>query len=193
MGIQRAFDLLIQGELIVFPTETVYGLGGLLWKPEAIKKIFALKQRSTLKPLSALLASISQVEEIAEEIPPTFYRIAEAFFPGPLTVVLNKKKHIPDVITGGLPTIGIRIPSHPLALELCRAVGEPLVATSANVSGQESLCSLEEMGKIFPGIFCLEGEAPIFGRASTVISLTGPVPVLLREGPISFSDILKKV
>ncbi len=121
--LERAARLLKDGQLVAFPTETVYGLGACLFNPDAILSIFKAKGRPSDNPLIAHLSHLGQVEEIAEEIPPAFYRLAEHFIPGPLTVVLKRRAHVPAIVSAGLDTIALRLPSHPVARALITCVG----------------------------------------------------------------------
>ncbi|NBP65017.1 MAG: threonylcarbamoyl-AMP synthase [Bacteroidetes bacterium] len=135
--IQKAAQLLKDGKLVAFPTETVYGLGASVFNPEALKKVFQAKGRPADNPLIAHICSIEELQLLAEEIPEDAMKLAKAFFPGPLTIVLPAKKTIPREATGGLETIAIRMPNHPIALQLLKLSG-PLCAPSANLSGRPS-------------------------------------------------------
>ncbi len=179
------------GEPIIFPTETVYGLGAPLCNEHAVAKIFSIKGRSLKNPLIAHVLSIAQVEEIAEQIPPLFYQLAERFWPGPLTIVLRKKSCVPSIVSGGTGSIGVRVTPHPVARHLIEAAGQPLVATSANLSGQPSPTSkqqvIDQLGDHV--VAFLDGPPAPCGIASTVISLLGDTPELLRSGAIDFAII----
>lgn len=190
--IQTAADLLKKGELVAFPTETVYGLGAPIFNSVAIAKIFVAKGRPSDNPLIAHIASLSQVEEIAREIPADFYRLAEAFFPGPLTIVLKKHPQVPSIVSGGLDTIALRMPRHPIAHELILAVGEPLVAPSANLSGKPSSTTAGHVKADFGAKIgmVIDGGKTEVGIESTVISLIEE-PCLLRPGSITAEEIEK--
>ena len=186
MNLSEAIALLQAGEPILFPTETVFGLGAPLFNPSAVARVFAIKGRPAHNPLIAHVSSIEQVEEIAEEIPEIFYRLAKQFWPGPLTFVLRKKAHVPSIVTAGGPTIAVRCPSHPLARELIAGLGQPIVGTSANLSGQPSPVSKEQALAQLGDIPCLDGLPAPLGIASTIISL--PLK-LLRRGAIPYEKI----
>lgn len=182
--IQEAARILRSGGLVVFPTETVYGLGANALDPAAVRKIYALKGRPTSSPLIVHVASIEQARELSAEWLPEAERLAQAYWPGPLTLVVPKKPGIPDEVTAGLPTVGIRIPRHPIALELLRAVGVPLAAPSANRFTQLSPTTAEHVRAAF-GIatpFLLDGGPCEVGLESTVIAVTADGLELLRPG-----------
>jgi len=183
----RAAHLLKQGKLVAFPTETVYGLGAGIFHPESIQSIFAVKARPSDNPLIAHVCALSQLEQIAEEIPASFYLLARHFIPGPLTVILKRRSHVPPLVSAGLPTIAVRMPSHPLALQLIEQVGEPLVAPSANLSGKPSATQAKHVLEDFEGKIAavLDGGATEFGIESTVLNLLGDVPLLMRPGAVS--------
>jgi len=193
--LQYAADLLKQGKLVAFPTETVYGLGASLFLPEAILAIFKAKGRPSDNPLIAHVSGIEQVSEIAREIPPLFYHLAEAFCPGPLTFVLKKHPRVPSIVSGGLDSIAIRIPAHSIAQILIELVGTPLVAPSANLSGKPSSTSAQHVLEDFEGKIAavIDGGETEIGIESTVISLLGEMPVLLRPGVISQEEIERVV
>jgi L-threonylcarbamoyladenylate synthase len=187
----KAASLLCQGEIVAFPTETVYGLGACIFLEEAIKKIFFAKGRPSDNPLIAHIGNLSEVAKIASNVPPVFYRLAEEFFPGPLTLVVEKGIKVPSIVSGGLSTIAIRMPKHPLALELIRLVKEPIVAPSANLSGKPSstelLHVLEDFNGIIPAI--IVGEKSAIGIESTVVSLLSDKVTILRPGSISQEEL----
>lgn len=195
--LEIATELLKQGELVAFPTETVYGLGAPIFNEKAIAKIFQAKGRPSDNPLIAHIADLSQVEQIAQEIPAEFYLLAEKFFPGPLTVVLKKHPSIPPIVSGSLDTIALRMPHHPLAIALIAAVQEPLVAPSANLSGKPSSTMAQHVISDFEGKIgaVLDGGATEFGIESTVLYLASGTPSLLRLGAVTqeeIEEVLKK-
>lgn len=185
--IERAAELLKKGELVAFPTETVYGLGASIFKPDAIQSIFMVKGRPSDNPLIAHVHDTTQVEEIAQEIPDSFYRLASVFFPGPLAIILKKRDCVPSVASAGLDSIAVRMPSHPIALKLIELVGGPLVAPSANLSGKPSSTQAKHVLDDFNGKIAavIDGGKTDLGIESTVISLLGVHPVLLRPGNIT--------
>lgn len=191
--IEQAARLIKEGQLVAFPTETVYGLGAAIFNPDAIASIFKVKGRPADNPLIAHVSSLQQIEEIAEEIPEYFHLLAQEFFPGPFTVVLKRKSHVPSIVSAGLPTIAVRMPSHPIARELICCVGQPLVAPSANLSGKPSSTEVAHVLEDFEGKIAavIDGGRTDFGLESTVLSLLDEVPVLLRPGAITREQIEK--
>ncbi len=183
-----------RGELVVLPTETVYGLGGNIWSPSAIESIFRVKKRPQDNPLIIHIADIEQVKQLALEIPKQFYLLAQRFFPGPLTIVLKKHPQVSSVVSGGLNTVAIRMPSHPYALKLIQEAKVPIAAPSANHSGKPSPTSiedvLEDLGGEVP--YVIDGGRCEIGIESTVLSLVGKKPLLLRPG-IILKEALEQV
>jgi L-threonylcarbamoyladenylate synthase len=185
-SIERAASLLRAGELVAFPTETVYGLGALALDPAAVAKIYAAKQRPRSSPLIAHVASLEQARSLVREWPEAAARLAAAFWPGPLTLVLPRAESVPDALTGGLDRIGVRMPAHPVALALIQAVGQPLAAPSANLFMQLSPTSAahveaglgERIGMILDGGDC------VHGIESTVLRIDADGARVLRPGAI---------
>lgn len=190
---QRAVDLLVAGELVALPTETVYGLGADAANPDAVARIFAAKGRPADHPLIVHVAGHDAIEQWAEEVPDFAWELAEAFWPGPLTLILKKRPWVPDAVTGGQDTVGLRVPGHPVALELLRrfakAKGGPagIAAPSANRFGRISPTTAEhvaeELGDSVPLI--LDGGPCKVGIESTIIDCSRGEPVVLRPGHIS--------
>lgn len=183
----RASELLKAGQIVAFPTETVYGLGACISSETGVKAIFEAKGRPFDNPLIAHLAHFSQWEMVAKEVPDPFFLLAEAFFPGPLTLVVKKKDSISPIVSAGLETIAIRCPSHPLALALIQQVGEPIVAPSANRSGAPSSTTAKHVLADFEGKIpaVVDGGPCVFGLESTVVDLVSfDEPTLLRPGSL---------
>jgi L-threonylcarbamoyladenylate synthase len=189
--INRAAELLRAGRLVAFPTETVYGLGANALDADAVRRIFEAKGRPLTSPLIVHVASVEQARGLACEWPDTAEKLARRFWPGPLTIIVPKAPYVPDAVTAGLPSVGLRMPSHPLALELLRAAGIPLAAPSANRFTQLSPTTAEHvragLGDAVDMI--LEGGPCAVGIESTVISLAGARPRILRPGVISQTEI----
>jgi L-threonylcarbamoyladenylate synthase len=182
----RAVALLRAGELVAFPTETVYGLGADASNPEAVKKIFAAKQRPADHPLIVHLADAAQIADWALNVPEEAKVLANAFWPGPMTLILKKQAHVSDTVTGGQDTVGLRIPDHPVAHELLSAFGGGVAAPSANRFGRISPTTAhdvrEELGDAVALV--LEGDACDVGIESTIIDLSRDEIVILRPGMI---------
>ncbi|WP_374488932.1 L-threonylcarbamoyladenylate synthase [Zoogloea sp.] len=194
--IQRAVQLLQQGELVALPTETVYGLGAHARNPAALAKIFAAKGRPSDHPLIVHLADPAQLDDWAIQIPDTARALAAAFWPGPLTLILKRAPGVPDLVTGGQDTVGLRIPGHPVALELLRAFGDGVAAPSANRFGRISPTTAQhvrqELGDRVPLV--LEGGACEVGLESTILDLSREgVPTILRPGAIGPDDIARVI
>jgi L-threonylcarbamoyladenylate synthase len=187
MQIDAAATLLRSGRLVAFPTETVYGLGANALDPEAVARIYAAKGRPATSPLIVHVASIEMAKSLVTEWPNLAERLAQHFWPGPLTIVLKKRPEIPDIVTAGLPTVGLRMPSHPFALALLRAAGVPLAAPSANRFTQLSPTTAAHVRASLGSEvdLILDGGPSTVGIESTVLSLSGSSPVLLRPGGIS--------
>lgn len=187
-----AAELLKQGELVAFPTETVYGLGADARLADSVTAIFAAKGRPADNPLIVHIADRAMMAEIAAEIPETALRLADAFWPGPLTMVLPKRDCIPDVTSGGLDTVGIRMPSHPAALELIRLSGCPIAAPSANRSGLPSPTTAKHVMDDMNGRIAavIDGGLCEVGVESTVICFDDAETIhILRPGRISKEDL----
>lgn len=191
-GIFEAAALLNSGQVVAFPTETVYGLGAPIFAPKTIEAIFSSKGRALDNPLIAHIATMDDCEQIAEELPSVFFQLAEHFFPGPLTLVVRKKSSVPAIVSAGLSTIAIRMPNHPIATALIKAVGQPLVAPSANLSGRPSSTTAEHVLTDFNGLISavIDGGPCLHGMESTVIDLVSfDRPTLLRHGALSSAAI----
>ena len=191
----QAAKLIREGELVAFPTETVYGLGANALDAAAVKKIFEAKGRPQDNPLIVHVTKVSQVEELVQEIPENARVLFERFCPGPLTVILKKKPCVPDVVTAGLDTVAVRIPSHPDARALIDAAGLPIAAPSANRSGLPSPTRAEHVFKDMQGRIpmILDGGACTFGVESTVVDLSGDKPQMLRPGAVTLSQLCDAV
>src|SRR5580700_4521710 len=155
--ISRAAALLRAGGLVVFPTETVYGLGANALDEKAVRSIFEAKGRPLSSPLIVHVASIGMARDLALEWPDQAERLARRFWPGPLTIIVPKKPHVPDIVTAGLPSVGLRIPAHPVAQALLEAARIPIAAPSANRFTQLSPTTAEHVREAFPDVFILDG------------------------------------
>lgn len=190
-AIETAAALIRAGEVVAMPTETVYGLAANAESPDAVRKIFKAKGRPQDNPLIVHIAQMSQMQRLCTAIPDAAYALARAFWPGPLTMVLPKSNAVPDEVSAGLQTVGVRMPSHPIAAALIRASGCALAAPSANLSGRPSTTTaahvLQDMdGKIAA---IVDGGACTVGVESTVLSLAGDVPRLLRPGGVTLEQL----
>ena len=178
-------------ELIVFPTETVYGLGASIYDPIAVQKIFTTKGRPQDNPLIIHIADLNQLDSLVTDVNEHAKKLMGAFWPGPLTLVLPKSASVPAMITAQLPTVAIRMPKDALAREVIKAAGVPLCAPSANLSGKPSGTTFEAVYRDFygkVGIF-VDGGIPEYGIESTVIDMTTKIPTILRPGAVSVEAI----
>jgi L-threonylcarbamoyladenylate synthase len=189
--IEKAAALLRSGETVAFPTETVYGLGANALDPAAIKKIFAAKGRPSDNPLIVHIADFEDLEALVEEVSVMAKDLMNAFWPGPLTLVMKKKPEVPFEVTAGLPTVAVRMPVHVLARRLIRAAGVPVAAPSANLSGRPSPTSAEDVIRdLDRRVACIVcGDTSEIGLESTVVDVTGKEPVILRPGGITLEMI----
>ncbi len=184
---EEAAQLIRSGELVAFPTETVYGLGADALNPQASKKIYAAKGRPSDNPLIVHIAKFEDLEEIAKEVPQEAKKLADAFWPGPLTMIVYKNEKVPYETTGGMDTVAIRMPDHPVALELIRQSGCLIAAPSANTSGRPSPTLAEHVAEDLGGRIpmILDGGEVGIGIESTIIDLTEKIPMILRPGYIT--------
>ncbi len=189
--VEMGVSILRQGGLVAFPTDTVYGLGAGVNIPQAVERVYRVKERPPNMALPLLLADISQISEVAEPVPPIAWLLAKKFLPGALTIVLPKSKSVPDTITAGGETVAVRIPDHPVPVALIQGLGMPIVGTSANLSGKPNSLTAYEVYSQFGDRLDLviDGGVCRGGRESTVIDITGEVPVILREGAISEKEL----
>lgn len=193
--LERAAALLRAGALVAFPTETVYGLGANALDADAVKRIYAAKGRPSYNPLIVHVADTAAAMQVAREWPPRAARLAERFWPGPLTLVLPKRPEVPDAVTGGLDTVAVRVPAHPVALALLRTVGLPIAAPSANPSTRISPTTAQHVAKELGDRVALiiDGGPTTVGIESTVLDVSGDEPVLLRPGIISAAQLAEVV
>ena len=192
---EEAGRLIAEGELVAFPTETVYGLGGDALHPEAARKIYAAKGRPSDNPLIVHIADFSDMERVAREVPEAARKLAGAFWPGPLTMIVWKSDAVPMATTGGMDTVAVRMPNHPVALDLIRKSGCLIAAPSANTSGRPSPTEASHVAEDLSGriAMILDGGPVGIGIESTIIDLTETKPMVLRPGyitPQMLSEVL---
>lgn len=189
--VMRAGDVIRRGGLVAFPTETVYGLGGNGLNPHSSKSIYAAKGRPSDNPLILHIADRNELYSLVSEIPESAEKLMDAFWPGPMTLVFPKSDLVPMETTGGLDTVAIRMPNHPIALELIRTAGVPIAAPSANASGRPSPTRASHVWEDMEGRIemILDGGEVGIGLESTIIDLTDGTPTILRPGYITQSMI----
>jgi L-threonylcarbamoyladenylate synthase len=190
-AIAQAAAVLRRGGLVAFPTETVYGLGAHALDPSAVARIFAAKGRPAGNPLIVHVADQEQARQLAASWPDAATRLAQRFWPGPLTLVVARRPRVPDIVTAGGPTVGLRVPAHPVALALLRAAALPVAAPSANLSSQLSATRAEHVLRGLAGRvdLVLDAGSTPGGLESTVVDVTMVPPVLLRPGLITLGEL----
>lgn len=192
---EEAAGYIRRGGVVAFPTETVYGLGAAVFDERAVAAIYEAKMRPADNPLIAHIAEIGQIAELASEITEQARRFIDAFFPGPLTIVLRKSDRVPLIATAGLDTIGIRMPGFELSQRFLKECGTPVVAPSANLSGRPSPTTWRAVHEDLDGrIDCiLRGNPTDIGLESTVVDCTGDVPVVLRSGSVTLAELRRVI
>lgn len=191
-SIAIAVELLNKGDIVAFPTETVYGLGADALNPYAVAKIFEAKKRPKFDPLIVHIGEKDWIFDIAEDLPPDAKKLIDAFWPGPLTIILKKKEIIPDIVTAGLTTVGIRMPSHPVALNLLRAFKKPVAAPSANPFGYMSPTKANHVAAMLKDRLplILDGGDSVYGIESTIVSFAPNVIRIHRHGATIAEDLI---
>jgi L-threonylcarbamoyladenylate synthase len=191
----EAAQFIRRGELVAFPTETVYGLGADAFNEQALEKIFIAKRRPADNPLIVHIAALEDLALLSSQVPPEASLLMKRFFPGPLTIVLAKKSTVPDLVTAGLKTVGIRMPRNPVANSFLRAAGGPVAAPSANLSGRPSPTTWQAVSEDLGGrISCiLKGESSELGLESTVVDFSAGQAVILRPGAVTLEEIAEVV
>lgn len=194
-SIKFAAEKIKAGELVAFPTETVYGLGADGLNKEAVMKIYEAKGRPSDNPLILHISKMEDLYHLVAEIPDIAYRCMEKYWPGPLTIIFKKSHIVPDIITGGLDTVAIRMPDHPIALKLIEFSNTPIAAPSANLSGKPSPTKAKHViddmdGKIST---IIDGGNTGIGLESTVLDLSSNIPIILRPGGITYEELKKLI
>jgi L-threonylcarbamoyladenylate synthase len=188
--ITAAAELIKSGGIAAFPTETVYGIGANALDPTAVTKIFTIKGRPPQNPLIVHISNQDQLDDVVEDVPGDARQLIERFWPGPLTLIFRKKEHVPDIVTAGLDTVAVRMPDHPIALELIRRAGVPLAAPSANPSGMPSSTHHSHVRDYFgDDLFVIKGGDCPIGVESTVLYLQSDPPRILRQGGLAQEEI----
>ena len=191
--IKSAVAVLIDGGLVAFPTDTVYGLGACYDNIDAVERIYQVKQRPHSMGLPLLVADEFQISEVVENIPHFAKLLIQKFMPGGLTLVMSRAKSVPDIVTGGGETVAVRIPAHPVPIALIKGTGKPIIGTSANISGKPSALTADEVRLQFGDEIdsIIDGGRCKEGRESTIVDVTMDVPKILREGAISREELEK--
>ena len=190
--LQQAAELLRAGETVAFPTDTVFGLGANAQNDTAVQKIYEAKGRPSDKPLILLIHDKAQLQQFVDEVSDVAVKLIETFWPGPLTLVLPLKQNtVSETVTRGMTTIGVRMPNHPVALKLLQLTDVPIAAPSANLSGNPSPATAEEVVADLDGRIAaiVSGSVCSIGQASTIVDVSGTAPVILRQGLISAAQL----
>lgn len=190
-ALRRAAAVLRGGGLVSFPTDTVYGIGADIFQPAAVERVYQVKGRGTQKALPILLGDVKDLDTVAEGVSEAARKLAHRFWPGGLTLIVRRRALVPDIVTGGGPTVGVRVPNHPVPVTLIRLVRAPLVGTSANRSGEPSPVSAQQVRRSLGGLIeiLLDGGPAPGGVESTVLDVTSDDPVLLREGALPAAEL----
>ncbi len=193
--INVAAHLIRRGEVVIFPTETVYGIGADALNPSAVRRVFELKGRPPDNPLIVHISNKEQLRALTTHVSEKAKALVERFWPGPLTLVLPRSRRVPDVVTGGMDTVAVRMPDHPVALKLIERSGRPIAAPSANISGRPSPTLVEHVVDDFYGLVdcIIDGGPTDIGVESTVVDMSGETPVLLRPGGLPLETIKEVV
>ena len=191
--LDKAFAALANGGVVVFPTDTLYGLGADVFSLPALQRIFAIKGRPAELALPVLVAGLDQVESVALPMSNQAQELAERFWPGPLTLVMRRSPELPDLVTGGADTVAVRMPAHRIPLAVARRLGRPITGTSANLSRQPDLLDLDSIENQLGNLvdYIIRSGPPPEGTGSTVVDITRNEPRLLREGAISLQEIME--
>ncbi|MHB1355467.1 MAG: L-threonylcarbamoyladenylate synthase [Anaerolineae bacterium] len=193
-ALERAADLLRQGMVVAFPTDTVYGVGCDLWQPEAIERLILAKRRPYEMAIPVLVANLAAVHQVAQNLGEVFEILAQRFWPGELTLIVSRRKAVPDLLCAGGPTVAVRMPNHAMLLHLLEMLSGALAVTSANLSGHSSPCTPDQVCEQLCGRIplILDGGRCSGGMASTIIDCVSRPPILLRAGNLSL-DIIRTV
>ena len=189
--IEQALRVLLDGGVVAVPTDTLYGLAADAFNADAIERVFAIKERPEGLALPVLLSGPEQLRMVARDVPDQLDAVAEAFWPGAMTLIVNRNNSLPRRLTAGQPTVAVRVPDHPMPRELARRLGRPITGTSANISGAADPQSLTELrAQVGDRVDFLVAAGPVpAGTASTIVDLSGDVPRLIREGAVPFQQI----
>lgn len=196
--LEEPAKIIKDGGIVVFPTETVYGIGANALNEDAVKKLYDIKQRPLNKPISLLVSNIDMINQITKNVTEIEYALIKKFFPGPLTIILKKKDIVPNIVTAGSDTVGIRMPADEIALKLVEYAGVPIATPSANISGNPSGIDLTYIMKDFEkGVdYFIDGGKSKIGLASTIVQVIDGIPHILRQGSISkeqIEEVCKKI
>ncbi len=191
--IRTALDYIQEGEIVAFPTDTIYGIGCDVFIPEAVENIYSIKNRALDKPINVLISNQEQIYDLAKNIKPKFFRLVEEFWPGPLTIVVEKNSDVPDIVTSKLNTVGVRMPNNLVVQSIIDMTNTPLATTSANIADEESALTAEKVLEYFEGkIPCvIDGGRTDIGEPSTIVDIAADPPRIIRQGAVSSTELRK--
>lgn len=189
--LKEPVEIIKNGGIVIFPTETVYGIGVNAFNEEAIEKLYEIKQRPLSQAISLLVSDMDMINKIAKDITELEYKLMERFFPGPLTIILKKKEIVPNIVTANQDTVGIRMPSGEIARKLVEYAKVPIAAPSANITGKPAGTDIQDIIQDFEGKvdYIIDGGKSQIGKASTIIKVIDNVPHILRNGSITAEQI----
>ena len=189
--VARALSVLKAGGVVAFPTDTLYGLGASILSVPGVERVFQIKERSQTQRLPILLGSIEDLELVAEDIPELAWKFAQRFWPGPLTLVLQRSRYVPEVVTGGQDTVAVRVPDHPIPRTLAQELGAPITGTSANkTGGPDPITAWDVQQQLGPKVdLIIDGGPRPKGRGSTIVNLTVDPPEVLRQGALHLAPL----
>lgn len=190
-GLKHAVNVLNNGGIVAFPTDTVYGLAASIMNPKAVRRIYHLKGRPMSMPLPVLISELDQLDQVAANVSNSALALADQFWPGALTLIVKASRKIPTVVTGGQDTVAVRLPDHPVPRSLVAGIGYPITGTSANLNGQSEPTTVEDVYSSFGDrVDCIIRDTNTsHGKPSTILDLSGPTPRMLRQGVISLEEI----
>lgn len=189
--IRDVADAITNGQIVAFPTDTIYGMGCDVFNEEAVEKLYEIKGRPKKKPINVLISSVDQVYDVAKNVKPLFFKLAETFWPGALTIVVEKNALVSDVVTSKLPTIGVRFPDNKVVQELINIAHTPLATTSANLSEEPSATKAKDVLKYFSGQipYIVDGGSAEIGQSSTIVDIASKPPKVIRHGAIPYAEL----
>ncbi len=189
--IREVANAISDGHIVAFPTDTLYGMGCDVFNEEAVRTLYEIKGRPTNKPINVLISSVDQVYDVAKNIKPLFFNLAEKFWPGALTLVVEKNTQVSNVVTSGLASVGVRFPDNKIVQELINITHTPLATTSANIAEEPSATKAKEVLEYFNGKipYIIDGGTVEIGQASTIVDISSKPPKVVRHGAIPYAEL----
>jgi L-threonylcarbamoyladenylate synthase len=189
--IRDVANAISEGHIVAFPTDTIYGMGCDVFNEEAVEALYEIKGRPKNKPINVLISSVDQVYDIAKNIKPLFFNLAEKFWPGALTIIVEKNTLVSDVVTSGLSNVGVRFPNNKVVQELINITHTPLATTSANLSEEPSATKAKDVLKYFSGKipYIIDGGTAEIGQSSTIVDIASKPPKVIRHGAIEYAEL----